>query len=198
MYVWYYQVQVCSNCIFADGQTLMTRSRAITISNMLWAVGCVSRCPVDYDGAFWPVAVSSPHLTVLGVSRKPGPCQIPAGLSRYDSGGLSDDRPAQILEIGAGLSAGGLGVALLARHLQKSAQIRITDCDPLAVDVIESTISCNALTSAACAHRNSLAFPMAQSESTGHGREGSFDGLSVVQASWTGTRLKASSNAAEP
>ena len=60
-------------------------------------------------------------------------------------GGRSGPRPAQILEIGAGLGAGGLGVAVLARHLRRFAQVNITDCDPNAVDVIESSITCNAL-----------------------------------------------------
>jgi hypothetical protein len=56
-----------------------------------------------------------------------------------------DKSPSKILEIGAGLGAGGLGAALLAKQMSKSAHVCITDCDPLAVQVIEAAIRCNGL-----------------------------------------------------
>lgn len=57
-----------------------------------------------------------------------------------------DESPSKILEIGAGLGAGGLGAALLAKQMRKSAHVCITDCDALAVQVIEEAIRCNGLT----------------------------------------------------
>jgi hypothetical protein len=91
---------------------------AITISNMLWAGSLVLVRHLQ----------SNPHL-------------IPSVRCIHDG----QDTPPQILEIGAGLGAGGLGVAVLARHLNRAVSVRITDFDVSAVDMICSSVRCNML-----------------------------------------------------
>jgi len=79
---------------------------AIAISNMLWAGSIVL---VRY-------LQSNPSLMPLQLQ---------------DSCHPHASRLANILEIGAGLGAGGLGIAALARHLQGRVHVDITDFDVL-------------------------------------------------------------------
>jgi predicted nicotinamide N-methyase len=93
----------------------------ITISNMLWS-GSI----------------------VLARYLQARPYLIPG----VDFSATDSTMKNRILEIGAGLGLGGLGAAVLARHLRKAVDIHITDADPAAVDMICSSIRSNRFSSA--------------------------------------------------
>ena len=102
----------------------------ITISNMLWAgsIVLVRYLQAAGDG-IWQESMEREYEAAEDWA--------PATLS---GGGRS-----AILEIGAGLGVGGLGAALLAKHLGRACTVHITDCDALSVDMVRSCIRCNGL-----------------------------------------------------
>eukprot|EP00960_Hanusia_phi_P054701 762747-Hanusia_phi.AAC.5 len=82
-----------------------------------------------------------------------------------------------VLELGAGLGAGGIGFALLAQELKVCSDIEITDCDAGAVEMIWSSLRLNELLheeeeeEAGAEAVEMVAAPLTAEEEDGQGKE---------------------------